>query len=106
MITVRVNGAVDVAAFTASDSPLGIVWKLSTTVWGSSRRVTEDCVPKLSVAVSVSSRYDGYSWSGALNEPLATPVQVWTRWLWQADGQCWITRLQDRAESGSWPSCG
>jgi hypothetical protein len=43
--------------------------------------------PPESVAVRSSSRYDGYSWSGAPNEPLATPVNVCTRCVWQVDGR-------------------
>src|SRR5258705_9825841 len=105
MITVRVNGVADDAALTARDSPVGAVWKLRTTVCGSSRLVTDACVPRLSVAVSVSSRYDGYSWSGALNMPLAMPGHVCSWCVWQLDGQCWITRLHDSADAGSLPAC-
>src|SRR3954463_9162981 len=72
MMTVRWNVVVDAVALTARDRPLGTDWNVRTTVCGSSRRVTDAVVPKLSVAVSVSSRYDGYSWSGALNDPEAT----------------------------------
>ena len=42
------------------------------TVCGSSRMVRVSVRPPLSVAVSVSSRYDGYSWSGAAKLPEAT----------------------------------
>ena len=64
-----------------------MVWKVSTTVRGSSRRVLVAVRPPESVAVSRSSRYDGYSWSGAVNEPLATPVKLCIGCVWQLDGQ-------------------
>ena len=60
-ITVRWNWVVDDVALTARDRPVGTDWNVRTTVCGSIRRVTDACVPKLSVAVRVSSRYDGYS---------------------------------------------
>jgi len=52
------------------------------TVFGSSRRVIVRVSPKPSVAVSSSSRYDGYSWSGATNEPPA-PVRLCRTCVWQ-----------------------
>jgi hypothetical protein len=76
MITVRVNGVVPAALPTASWSPLGLDWNARLTVCGSSRTVFESVSPPESVAVRVSSRYDGYSWSGAPNEPEATPSNV------------------------------
>jgi hypothetical protein len=39
-----------------------------------------------------------------VNEPLATPGQVWTWWLWQVDGQCCISSSHDSAEGGRAPS--
>src|SRR6266498_3317887 len=60
--------------------------------------------PTITVLVRCSSRYDGYWWSGATNEPLATPSQPWITWVWQLDGQCSIVRDQERAESGRVPS--
>jgi len=60
-ITVLLNGAVDDCELTASVSPAGDVWKLRTTVCGSRRTVCVAVVPKVSVAVRLSSRYDGYS---------------------------------------------
>lgn len=56
MITVRVNDAMDEAPFTTSMRPPGIVWKVSTTVWGSSRMLVVLVRPPESVAVSLSSR--------------------------------------------------
>ena len=61
MITVLVNGVVDEIAFTVICRPVGFDAKVSTTVCGSSRRVVEAEAPPASVAVNVSSRYDGYS---------------------------------------------
>ena len=58
-ITVRENGATDVDEPTVSCRPLGDVANDSETVRGSSRRVTDAERPLESVAVSVSSRYDG-----------------------------------------------
>jgi hypothetical protein len=55
------------------------------------------------VAVRRSSRWDGYSWSGALNEPPA-PLKDCSGWVWQLDGQwCRIT-VHESAEGGSGPS--
>ena len=45
-------------------------------VRGNSTTLFEPVRPVESVAVSVSSRDAGYSWSGATNEPLATPLKV------------------------------
>src|SRR4029453_7763771 len=50
-------------------------------------------------------RYDGYSWSGAVNEPDDTPAKVCTTCSWQFDGQCCSTKAQLSAEGGSGPSC-
>jgi hypothetical protein len=58
-ITVLVNWVVDADWPTTSDRPVGAELKVRLTVCGSSRRVTDAEVPRLSVAVSVSSRYDG-----------------------------------------------
>ena len=61
--------------------------------------------PPESVAVSRSSRYDGYSWSGAVKMPPATPVNVWIGCVWQLDGQWWRIRPQLSLDAGSGPSC-
>ena len=60
-ITVRVNGALDWLLLTTSLSPPGTVEKVKMTVRGSSRTVLVSVRPPESVAVSLSSRYDGYS---------------------------------------------
>ena len=75
-ITVRVKVALAVAPPTASWRPPGVVWKVSCTVLGSSRSVLVVLSPPESVAVSLESRYDGYSWSGAVNDPPATPGKL------------------------------
>ena len=54
--------------------------------------------------MSRSSRYEGYSWSGALNEPLATPSKSWMWCMWQLDGQWWRITDHDSAEAGNVPS--
>src|SRR5215210_5509 len=105
MITVRVNVALVVALPTVSESPLGVVWKVSSTVFGSRRSVFVLVSPPESVAVNFSSRYDGYSWSGAVKELLATPWKVCTGCEWQLDGQCCMTRSHFRDDAGRVPSC-
>lgn len=71
----------------ASLSPPGVVLKASTTVFGSSRTLTAvEVSPPESVAVSRSSIQQGYWWSGAENDPLVTPLNSWTAWVWQSLG--------------------
>ncbi len=105
-MTVRMKGVVDDAPLTASCKPAGVDEKVSPTVMGSSRTVFVAVRPPASVAVSVSSRCEGYSWSGALNDPPATPGHVWMVWLWQFDGQCCITRVHDSPDAGRLPCSG
>ena len=62
--------------------------------------------PQPSVAVSRSSRYEGYSWSGAAKEPPATPVQDWSVCVWQFEGQCCMSSVQESAEAASAPCSG
>src|SRR5947209_467068 len=64
--------------------------------------------PVESVAVSWISSQHGYSWSGALNVPLATPLNVWTMCVWQLSGvkQWWRMIVQLSREAGSVPSSG
>src|SRR5262245_53480529 len=69
------------------DRPLGTVCKVRLTVRGSIRRLMFAVRPAESVAVITSWRYDGYSWSGAANEPLAVPLNVCNWCVWQSDGQ-------------------
>ena len=62
-----------------------MVLNLSTTVLGSSRTLVVDANPPESVAVSRSSIQHGYSWSGAVNDPVETLSYVWIRCVWQSD---------------------
>ena len=75
---------------------------------GSSRTLVVELSPPESVARSCTSSQHGYSWSGAVTDPLATPEMVWTRWVWQSLGVKQWCRISDqaRAEAGSVPSCG
>ena len=41
-----------------------------------------------------------------MNEPEATPGNVWIVWEWQFDGQCCSTSVHVSAEAGNAPSCG
>src|SRR5919201_4436359 len=107
-ITVRVNSVVDELLPTVSWSPAGLERKVRATVCGSSRTLVVPFRPPLSVAVSRSSIQDGYSWSGAEKEPLATPVQSWTAWVWQSVGVAQWCRISDQSSlaAGTVPSCG
>ena len=108
-ITVRVNGVVEALLPTVSCSPVGLEPKVRSTVWGSSRTLAVSVSPPLSVAVSCSSIQAGYSWSGAENEPLATPLKSWTAWVWQSVGVAQWCRISDHdslvaASVPSWAS--
>jgi hypothetical protein len=67
--------------------PPGLVLKVSTTVLGSSRTLVVAVSPPESLAVSRSSSQQGYWWSGAANDPPATPAKSCTAWLWQSVGE-------------------
>src|SRR4051812_13140109 len=105
-ITVRENGVRCWVPPTVSIAWPGLEVKLSVTVFGWRSIVFVPVRPVESVAVSVSCRYDGYSWSGATNDPAATPGKSWTLWVWQgafgAPGR--VGSPPDSAEGGSWPS--
>src|SRR5262245_15632291 len=103
-MTVRVNVAVELAPLNVSWSAHGAVWNVKTTVFGSSRSALVFVRPPESVAVRLSSRYDGYSWSGAVNDPLLTPGNCCRMWEWQLDGQCWRTSCHVSALAGRVPS--
>src|SRR5437764_12503495 len=93
MITVLLNGVTPVVVLIPSVRPEGTEAKLSTAVFGSSRTLVVAERPPASVAVRSSSRYDGYSWSGALNEQLDTPAESCTWCVWQllmSVGQWWM----------------
>jgi hypothetical protein len=106
-ITVRVNGVVWAVDPTVSWSPGGLVWKVRLTVWGSSRTVSVSLSPPGSVAVRVSSRYDGYSWSDAVKLPEAGRVPLWAS-LAPPEKLIRSPTFQCRLEPGWrwWPSAG
>src|SRR4051812_45430857 len=105
-MTVLVKGVVAVREPKVSCIPGGSDVTVTGTVRGSSRRVTVVVRPLESRAVSRSSRYEGYSWSGAVMVPPDTPVQVCRECVWQADGQCCRTISQVSALAGRAPSSG
>ena len=108
-ITVRLNGVVELSPFTVSGIPDGIASKPSTSVCGSSLTLFVSVRPVASFATSCSSIHDGYEWSGAVNEPLATPLKCWIACVWQlfgSVGQWWMIRCQVRSDAGSVPSSG
>src|SRR6266508_4325247 len=107
-MTVTVNGVACVVEPTVSCRPVGLVLKVRLTVFGFNVVLTVLVSPTESAAVSSSSTNEGYSWSGAVNEPLATPVNVFIRCVWQLVGVaqwCRITR-QVKADAGNVPSWG
>ena len=82
---------------TASCSPAAPTGTSARPSAGRAGRVSVSVRPPESVAVRRSSRCDGYSWSGAVNEPPATPAKVWIGCVWQFDGQwCRIERPGER----------
>ena len=89
-------------------SPEGTLARLAATVLGCRSIVSLSLIDVESVTVSVSWMNEGYSWSGALNDPLATPVNDCTGWLWQFPTvmQCCSVTTQLIAEAGSDPSSG
>src|SRR4051812_44266607 len=86
MMTCRVNGVAWLVEPTVSSSPDGLLANVRFTVCGWRSSVVALVSPRVSVAVRRSCRYDGYSWSGAVIEPPATPVSVCTKWVWQLPG--------------------
>ena len=62
--------------------------------------------PLASVAVKRNSRCDGYSWSGAMNEPLLTPANVCSTWEWQFNGQWRMISDHERRDAPRPPSSG
>src|SRR5918993_2555577 len=103
-----VKGVVLTVEPTASCIPLGWVSNPSSTVRGSRRTCVEPAAPAESVAVRTSSRYDGYSWSGATNDPCSWPATVEMTWVWQLDvsAQWCITNDHVSLDGASRPSSG
>ena len=85
-MTVWTNGACPEKVPTERPRPGGLDWKDRSTVWGFTLTLVLAGRPE-AVAVRRISRYDGYSWSGAAKDPLATPSKVWYVCVWQLDGQ-------------------
>ena len=86
-MTVLVKGVVADDEFTTSWRPVGADARLSTTVRGLRVTLVVADAPSGSVAVRRSTSAEGYSWSGAVNCPLATPTKVCTGCWWQVLGQ-------------------
>ena len=105
-ITVRENGATDEALPTVSLRPAGVS-NVRTTVRGSRRMLSVSVSPPASVAVRRSSRCDGYSWSGAVNDPVACPAYDCSGWAWQfvSSKQWCMMSDQESDEAGSVPCC-
>src|SRR5919204_5900178 len=89
-------------------APVGFDASVMVMICGSIRTLVVAVAPVESVAVSWSSIQHGYSWSGALNVPLATPLNVWTMCVWQFVGVKQWCRIivQLSREAGSVPSSG
>src|SRR5437764_957332 len=82
-----VSGAAPAISSMPTFAPVGFEATVRFMICGSTRTLVVAVAPVESVAVSWTSSQHGYSWSGALNEPLATPLNVWLWWLWQFDGE-------------------
>src|SRR5919197_4733472 len=89
-------------------APVGFDASVMVMICGSIRTLVVAVAPAESVAVSWISIQHGYSWSGALNVPLATQLNVWTMCVWQFVGVKQWCRIivQLRREAGSVPSSG
>src|SRR5919198_5389766 len=87
-------------------APVGFEASVIVMICGSIRTLVVAVAPVESVAVSWISSQHGYSWSGALNVPLATPLNVWTMCVWQFVGvKQWCRMIvQLSREAGSVPS--
>src|SRR5919198_5690210 len=101
-----VSGAAPAISSMPTFAPVGFEATVIVMICGSRRTLVDAVAPVESVAVSWSSSQHGYSWSGALNVPLATPLNVWTMCVWQFVGSKQWCRMivQERREAGSVPS--
>jgi hypothetical protein len=77
-ITVFENGVVSPPDPASSVRPGGLEVNARETVRGRSATLAIPGMPSALTAESWSSRYEGYSWSGAENVPLETPGKLWT----------------------------
>src|ERR687883_2008888 len=101
-----VSGAAPAISSIPTFAPVGFEATVMFMICGSTRTLVVAVAPVESVAVSWISSQHGYSWSGALNVPLATPLNVWTMCVWQFVGvkQWWRIIVQLSREAGSVPS--
>ena len=101
-----VSGVAPAISSMPTFAPVGFEAIVIVMICGSSRTLVVAVAPVESVAVSWISSQHGYSWSGALNVPLATPLNVWTMCVWQFVGvKQWCRMIvQLRREAGSVPS--
>src|SRR5919198_3504893 len=101
-----VSGAAPAISSMPTFAPVGFEATVMFIVRGSRRTLVDAVAPVESVAVSWISSQHGYSWSGALNVPLATPLNVWTMCVWQFVGVKQWCRIivQLSREAGSVPS--
>src|SRR5690242_5201947 len=102
-MTVVLPGAVIAWPATSIGTPDGVDVTDTVFVFGWSWTLVVVFEPAESVAVSRISSFDGYSWSGAENEPLV-PVACSTKCSWQSAGQWRRTRSHDSREPPSVPS--
>src|SRR5919197_1080171 len=103
-----VSGAAPAISLMPTFAPVGFEARVIVMICGSIRTLVVAVAPVESVAVSWISSQHGYSWSGALNVPLATPLNVWTMCVWQFVGVKQWCRIivQLSREAGSVPSSG
>ena len=103
-MTRRVTGAAPVTVASDSWSPVGTLASVTSTVCGFSWTLVDVFAPDASVAVSTSDSDIGYSWSGAGNDPLATPTKSCMGCTWQALGQWLMSNDHDSRVAASVPS--
>ena len=77
-ITVQTQGAVAVFELTPSCRPAGTEVTVRSTVLGFTITDSTSVSPPESVTVSLNSRFEGYSWSGAMSDPLG-PMKSCTK---------------------------
>src|SRR5918912_1285424 len=81
-----VSGAAPAISSMPTFAPVGFEATVMVMICGSTRTLVVAVAPVESVAVSWISIQHRHSWSGALNVPLATPLNVWIRCVWQFVG--------------------
>src|SRR6185295_14448324 len=103
-ITSWLNGVVSAPLPRTSCRPGGSDCMPIATVFGFRITLFVSVRPEESVAVRISSRCEGYSWSGPSKDPLETPTKSWIGWMWQVAGQWCRSSDQVSADAGSGPS--